>query len=230
MVDTIDTTTDPATAAGSAEVKAMASPWVLGLYGLAGATFVVFAHWAGWFGGPQSAAFLFPLAGTLGGLMPILAAMWAYTAHDALATAMLGAWGAFWIGYAFLTGMIAMGKVAVPGGAFPELAYWFIPMAAITWMGAAAARRVSPALVTVFTLLAAGATLAAIGEGCDVHGITVLAAWIFIVGAVCAWYTATVTMFGESFPRDMLAFARHRMPGRATAQHDVLHPTSHRAG
>jgi len=233
MVEMMSTTTDPATRAGSANIRGMASPWILGLYGLAGATFIVFAHMAGWFGGPQSASFLFPLAAILGGLVPLLAAMWAYAARDGLATAMLGTWGAFWIGYGLLNSIPATEQLLERQGARPELAYWFIPLAAITWMGAAAATRVSRALVTVLTVLSTAATLTAIGEGLGLHGITVLAAWVFIVAAICAWYTSTAIMLGESFASEVLPLGlfREDMSGRTTGQPDIRHPapTSHRA-
>lgn len=234
MVEMMGATTDPTQRAGSAQTARIASPWILGLYGLASATFIVFAQMAGWFGGPQSGGLLLPLAAILGGLVPLLAAMWAYGARDGLATAMLGTWGAFWIGYGLLNWMPATGKLLERQGAFPELAYWFIPLAAITWMGAAAATMVSRALVTVLTLLAAASTLAAIGEGFGLHGITVLAAWVFIAAAICGWYTATGMMLADSFGRDTLplGMVQAEADGHATGQRAIRHPapTPHRAG
>ena len=227
MVEMTTTTTDAVTRVGSAERTWMASPWILGLYGLAGATFIVFAHLAGWFGDPQSVRLLWPLAAVLGGLVPLLAAMWAFAAGDGLATAMLGTWGAFWIGWGLLNRMPDAEKLLQPRGAFPELAYWLIALAAITWMGVAASTMVSRALATVLSVLAAASTLAAIGEGLGVHGLTVLAAWVFVAAAICAWYTSTGMMLAESFGREVLPLGLVR----PEVQVRILRPApTHRAG
>jgi uncharacterized protein len=223
MVEMMSATTDSTARAGSAQLEGRASPWILGLYGLAGATFMGFAHVAGWFGDPQSARLLIPVTAVLGGLVPLLAAMWAYAALDGLATAMLGTWGAFWIGVG-LTALFAPGNPLERPAASPELAYWFIPLAAITWMGAVAATRVSRALVSVLVLLAGASTLAAIGEGLGAHGLTLLGAWVFIAAAICAWYTATAMMIDDSFDRDVLPLGSVRTTPRdhAVGPRDVL--------
>jgi len=70
-----------------------------GLFGFAGATFIVSAHLAGWFGDTNAPEYLFPFAAAFGGIAQFAAAMWAYIARDAVATAMHGTWGAFWIGF-----------------------------------------------------------------------------------------------------------------------------------
>ena len=48
---------------------------------------------------------------------------------------MLGTWGSFWLGYGMLTGLIASGRFTAPAGAFPEMAFWFVAVAAITCDG-----------------------------------------------------------------------------------------------
>jgi succinate-acetate transporter protein len=183
--------------------------WILGLFGLAGATFVMAAHMAGWYGGPESARFIFPFAAVLGGAVPLLAAMWAYEARDALATAMLGVWGAFWAGYGLLHLLVVAGKFSVPVGAFPELSFWFIALAAITWVGAGAAMAESAALTSTLTILAIASTIAAIAEGLGIHRLMLLTGWLFLLGAVCEWYTATAMMFEEMFGREVLPLGRY---------------------
>ena len=211
--------------------RPMASPWILGLYGLAGATFIVAAHSAGWYGGPQSVWLLAPFAAILGGIAQFLAGMWAYAAADGVATAMLGAWGSFWVAYGVLNGLFATGRLAEPKGAFPELALWFIVLAAITWMGAVAATARSAALTIVFGFLAAGSTISAISEGLGNHGLSLLAAWLFIVAAIVAWYTATALMLEETFRRRVLPVG-DRLAGKPEPSTGALHhaPTLHRAG
>ncbi len=196
---------DPTRAAGTAAAPGrIAEPWVLGLYAMAAATFVVGAHIAGWYGGPQSAWALVPFAALLGGLAQFVAAMWAYRVGESLATAMLGTWGAFWMAYAILTAVVASGRLPAPTGAFPELAFWFIALAAITWMGAVAAFRSSGALGAVFGTLAAAATIAVFGEGFGIAALTVLAGWLLVVAAICGWYAATAMLFEDSFGREVL--------------------------
>jgi succinate-acetate transporter protein len=171
----------------------IAVPWVLGLYALAGATFVVAARMAGWYGGSESRFLLLPFAAVLGGLTQLLAGMWAFEAEDTLATAMLGIWGSFWIGYGILQGLFLSGRLVEPAGPFRELGFWFIPLALITWVGVAAAR--SAALAVTLVFLAAGASIAAIANISMHGGLMMLAGWLFIVSSVLAWYTATAMMF-----------------------------------
>lgn len=182
----------------------MASPWILGLFGVAGATFMVATRMAHWYGGPQSDLFLFPFATLLGGLATFLAGMWAYRSRDGLATAMFGTWGCFWLAYGLLTLLVASGRLSLPTGPFREMGFWFIALAAITWAGTAAAGAYSTGLVAVFGFLAAGATIAAIADLVGSGGLNILAGWLLIVGAVCAWYVATAEMLGEAFGREIL--------------------------
>ena len=189
MLD-VTSVSEPTPEAGS---RRIAVPWVLGLYALAGATFVVAARMAGWYGGSESRFLLLPFAAVLGGLTQLLAGMWAFEAEDTLATAMLGIWGSFWIGYGILHGLFLSGRLVEPTGPFRELGFWFIPLALVTWMGAAAARRA--ALAVTFVFLAAGASIAAIANISMHGGLMMLAGWLFIISSVLAWYTATAMMF-----------------------------------
>ena len=83
-------------------LQPIAAPSVLGLFGFAGATFIVASNMAGWWGTPDSGLALAPFAAMFGGLAQFLAGMWAYRARDAIATAMHGTWGSFWLAYGIL--------------------------------------------------------------------------------------------------------------------------------
>src|SRR5581483_2158293 len=204
---------DPVRSSGATTpaFPAVAQPWILGLYGMAGATFIVAAHMAGWYGGPRSAWLLLPFAVVISGVTQFLAGMWAYRAGDALATAMLGTWGSFWMADGLLYAVYATGRVTRPEGALPEIGFWFIALAAITWMGAVAASRTGTALATVFVLLAAGSTVAIFAAGFGIEALTMLAGWLFVIGAICAWYTATAMLFEEVFGREVLPMGRRTM-------------------
>jgi succinate-acetate transporter protein len=196
-------------------LQPIAAPSILGLYGFAGATFMVAANMAGWFGSATSGHFLFPFAAFFGGLAQFAAGMWAYRARDGLATAMHGTWGAFWMGYGVLNLLFSTGTLTPPTGAFPELAYWFIALAAITWVGAWAALAFNGVLTGVLGFLALGSTLAAIGFGTGSTGTTTLAGWSFIASAVIAWYFASAMMLAGTYDRIILPFGGyHKMLNR----------------
>jgi succinate-acetate transporter protein len=198
-------------------LEPIAAPSILGLYGFAGATFIVAARMAGWYGGPESNLFLFPFAAMFGGLAQFLAGMWAYRARDGLATAMHGMWGAFWMGFGLLNLLFVTGYLQEPTGAFPELGFWFIALAAITWMGFVAACAENAALAVVLFLLAGGSTIAAISNILGSHGLTVFAGWWFVVSAIVAWYTASAMMFEATFRRSVLPVGQTRRSAHGPA-------------
>jgi succinate-acetate transporter protein/CBS domain-containing protein len=186
-------------------LQPIAAPSILGLYGFAGATFMVATHMAGWYGAPATTPILLaPFAAFFGGLAQFLAGMWAYRARDGLATAMHGMWGAFWMAYGLLFALAAFHVVTIPTAAFPELAYWFIVLAAITWVGGFAALAANGVLTAVLGFLALGSTLAAIGFGFGNGGVTTLAGWSFIISAVLAFYFASGLMLESSYRRIIL--------------------------
>lgn len=113
-------------------LQPIAAPSILGLYGFAGATFMVAAHMAHWFGTAQTPQVLWPFAAFFGGLAQFLAGMWSYKAPDGVATAMHGMWGSFWMAFGVLWILVAAGKVTVPanGAAFQGLGFWFIVLGA----------------------------------------------------------------------------------------------------
>ena len=187
-------------------LQPVAAPSILGLYGFAGATFMVAAHMAHWFGGAQTNMVLWPFAAFFGGLAQFLAGMWSYKARDGVATAMHGMWGSFWMAFGILWVLVAAGKVTVPanGAAFPALGFWFIVLAAITWAGMAAASAESSVVAAVLGFLAAGSTSAAIGELVGIEGLRILAGWLFIISAIIAWYAATALMMNSAYGRKVM--------------------------
>ncbi len=176
-------------------LQPIAAPSILGLYAFAGSTLIVAAELAGWYGNSRTALFLFPFAAAFGGVAQFAAGMWSYKARDAIATAMHGMWGSFWIGYGILHLLFATGALTAPQGPFPALGFWFIALAWITIMGAIAATAENAALTAVLGTLALGSVFAAIAELLGSDAWTVVAGWTFIVSAVCAWYTASALMF-----------------------------------
>src|SRR5213080_4391519 len=116
-------------------VSPIAAPSVLGLFGFAGATFIVAANMAGWYGSTATPGYLAPFAAFFGGLAQFTAGMWAYRARDAVATAMHGMWGAFWLAWGLLFLLVATGELHAGGTLDTALGFWFIALAAITFSG-----------------------------------------------------------------------------------------------
>lgn len=144
-------------------LQPIAAPSVLGLFGFAGATFMVAANLAGWYGTPLSGVYLLPFAAMFGGIAQFAAGLWAYKARDALATAMHSMWGDFCLAYGLLWLLVATHDITLPAGKFPELAFWFFPLAAITASGAIASIGQNLGITATLTTLAVGAALLGVG-------------------------------------------------------------------
>jgi hypothetical protein len=186
-------------------LQPIAAPSVLGLFGFAGATFIVAAHLAGWYGNTTTELYLAPFAATFGGLAQFTAAMWAYRARDGLATAMHGMWRSFWIAYGILFLLVATGN-ATSGRTFDTaLGMWFLALAAITLSGTLAALlKGSLGLTAVLGTLTAGSAAAAIRLMSGSTGTEHLAGWLFVISALLAWYVATAMMLKAAAGRTVL--------------------------
>jgi succinate-acetate transporter protein len=169
---------------------------VLGLFGFAGATFVVAAHMAGWYGSGSTEGYLFPFAAMFGGLAQFLAGMWAYRARDAVATAMHGMWGSFWLAYGILHLLLATDVLQTGGTLDHALGFWFIALAAITLSGTVGAFLEGNLGVTaVLGFLTAGSAVAAIAFLNSSTGTEHLAGWLFVISSILAWYVGTAMMW-----------------------------------
>jgi uncharacterized protein len=180
-------------------LQPIAAPSILGLYALAGSTLIVAANMAGWYGNPHTALYLIPFTTVFGGIAQFATGMWAYKARDAIATAMHGTWGSFWIGFGILQLLMATGTIPPnAGSSFPALGCWFIALAAITIMGTIAATAKNLALTLTLGTLSLGSIFAALalllGSSPGV-GWEAAAGYTLIVSAICAWYTASALMF-----------------------------------
>ncbi|HEY7334516.1 MAG TPA: GPR1/FUN34/YaaH family transporter [Bryobacteraceae bacterium] len=193
-------------------LQPIAGPSILGLFGLAGATFMVAAHMCHWYGNEMSDIYLFPFAAMFGGIAQFLAAMWAFKARDGVATAVHGTWGSFWIAYGLLAVVMLAGRMPVPASRWPEIGYWFCVVAVVTWSCVAAAAAENKGMVTVLVFLACGSTAAAIGELVGgIEWVIVLSGYLFVVASVAAWYTASALMLNEAFGRTIWGIGRSRV-------------------
>jgi len=89
-----------------------------------------------------------------------------------------------------------------------EFGYWFIVLAAITWVCAGAATAENKSLVTTLIFLAAGSTISAIALLVGSGGLLILAGYLFIICAIAAWYTASALMLNEAFGHEVWGLGR----------------------
>jgi len=197
----------------------VAAPSILGLFGFFAATLLVGSNMAGWWGTAASQTLVFPFALMLGGVAQFLAGMWAYRARDGLATAMHGVWGTFWL--AFGLDQLLVTTRNLPAVTTPHdvsFGFWFIPLAAITGMGALAALARNLGLVAVLAPLATGSGFAAAGFIGGFAWCLTVAGWLFVFAAGFAFYAASALMLKESYGRTVLPTGELRaaanVPGR----------------
>jgi hypothetical protein len=194
-------------------LQPVAAPSILGLFGFAGATFIVAAHMAGWYGNKATPDYLFPFAAFFGGLAQFMAGMWAYRARDAVATAMHGMWGSFWMGFGVLNLLVAAGVLAAGTTMDHALGMWFIALGAITVSGAVGVLlERSLGVTAVLGVLAAGCAFAAVGLLTDTTGLQQAAGWVFVLAAVLAWYVGTAMMLNAAAGRNVLPLFKPDAP------------------
>jgi hypothetical protein len=190
-------------------LQPLAAPSILGYFALAAASFVVGAHAAGWYGNGNTPLYLLTFVALFGGLAQFTAGMWAYRVRDGLATVIHGIWGAFWAAYGLLYLLVATGNLAV-GAVNQNYGFWYIPLAAITGVAVFAALAdnwvLSGTLLvfTVTSVIAAIATLVGDTTWIKVSG------WLFMLGALFAWYLASALLLEGSWRRVILPIGRTR--------------------
>ncbi|MGH9088111.1 MAG: acetate uptake transporter [Acidimicrobiales bacterium] len=185
-----------------------AAPSVLGLFGFSAATLIVAGNIAGWYGpATHSGVYFAPFALVFGGIAQFLAGMWAFKARDALATAMHGMWGSFWIAYGIFWLMVGGKALTLPAGAthyFVSYGMWFVMLGLLTMIGAFAAIGKNLALFSTLGLLAAGSDLLAVGLLSGNTTFAVAAGWVLVASVGAAVYTASALLLAESYGRTIL--------------------------
>lgn len=208
----------------------IAAPSILGLFGFAGATFMVASNLAGWWGTSTSLGIVAPFAATFGGLAQFTAGIWAYRARDGLATAMHGTWGAFWLAFGLFELMISQGLFPASAGTSTAFGFWFIVLCVVTTFGALAALAENLGLFLVLGLLAAGSGLLAAGFIGAISGVVTAGGWVLVASAAAAFYTAGAMMLEQSYGgRVVLPLGRPSLKGNLPT-HQVAFPVQYPSG
>lgn len=212
-------------------LQPIAAPSILGLFGFSLATFMVSTNLAGWYGNAMSPLYLFPLAAVFGGVAQFAAGMWAYRARDGLATAMHGMWGSFWLAYGILWLLVATHDITLPAsGKFMPLAFWFFPLAAITFSGAVASLAENLGLTATLVSLGGGSACLAIGYATGAHGWITTGGWVLFASSICAFYSATAMMWKSSFGRVILPVGRPTVADANIPGRRFTHPIQYAEG
>lgn len=209
----------------------IAAPSILGLFGFAGATFMVASNLAGWWGDALfSPMVLAPFALFFGGGAQLAAGLWAFRARDGLATAMHGLWGSFWLAWGLLTLMAANGLLPVGALRSEAFGFWWIVLAVVTIFGALAALAENLGLFLTLGLLAAGSALLAAGLIGVSHATVQAGGWVLVASAAAAFYTAGAMMLEQSFAgRVVLPLGRWSARGNLPG-HKASEPIAYPAG
>ncbi|GAA5983261.1 hypothetical protein JCM11641_002240 [Rhodosporidiobolus odoratus] len=184
-------------------LKPIAPPAALGLAGFASSTFITSMWIANWWGNDSSPGAFFPFVLFFGGLAQFIAGLMGFPARDTLVTIINTMWGAFWLS----TGTLFFLNTAniVPAQSihahFPELASWFVCLAAFTWSGAIAAFARDLILAACLSCLAIGTTIACclFASGTGVGAGIKAAAYFWMLSSLFAWWRVTVYLQEEAW-------------------------------
>ncbi len=199
----------------------MAAPSIIGLFGFMGATLMVGAWQAGWYGNAATPGLIWPFAIFFGGLAQLVAGFYALRARDGVAVAAHGTWGSFWLGWGILQLLIATHVLpATPlSAANPSMAFWFIVLTLITTMAAIGAMGQSLGVAAVLWTLSAGSALTAAGMYGGALNVTRAGGVLFVISAAIAWLVASAMMFESAFGRTIIPLGKWNkaanIPGRA---------------
>jgi len=209
----------------------MAAPSIVGLFGFMGATLMVGAWQAGWYGSATTPGIIWPFAIFFGGLAQLVAGFYALRARDGVAVAAHGTWGAFWLGWGVLQLLVAT-KVMPPialGTTNTSFAFWFIVLTLITGMAAMAALGHNLGVASVLWTLTAGSALTAAGFYGAGLNVTRAGGWLFVISAAIAWLVASAMMFEGAYGRTIIPLGHYskaaNVPGR-----NATHPLAYSGG
>jgi len=187
----------------SAQRPSIADPVPVGIAGFAMTTFVLSCLNAGFFGGATASAVVLGLAAFYGGLVQLLAGMWAFAKGEVFAAVAFSSYGGFWLSYVFLVKFVAPGLSASVAGDATGL--YLVGWAIFTFYMTIAALRMTGAIVVVFVTLTATYVLLALAElGIATSSLTPIGGYVGITCAVAAWYVAFAHVANATFQKDLV--------------------------
>jgi uncharacterized protein len=185
-------------------MPAIADPVPLGIAGFGMTTFVLSCVNAGFFGGSAAGPVVLGLAVFYGGIVQLLAGLWAFAKGETFAAVAFCSYGGgFWLSYFFLVRYIAPHlSASVAGNATGlYLLAWLI----FTFYMTIAALRTNVAVLWVFITLTATYLLLVLAElGVASSSLLPIAGYVGITCGVAAWYVAFAHVTNATFGRDLI--------------------------
>jgi uncharacterized protein len=168
----------------------IADPVPVGIAGFAMTTFILSCINAGFFGGSAAAPMVLGLAIFYGGLVQLLAGLWAFRRGETfVAVAFCSYGGGFWLSCFFLAYFIA--PHLAPSVAGNAIGLYLIGWAIFTFYMTIAALRTDAAVLWVFITLTATYVLLILAElGIATSTLLPIGGYVGITCGVSAWYVA----------------------------------------
>ncbi len=149
---------------------------------------------------------MLPMVGALalayGGIVQLLAGMWAFIKNDTFAAVALSSYGGFWISFYLLQStFLKQIPGADQGGA---LALYLFAWGVFTFYMWIASTRVSIGVQAVFITLVPTYVLLGLGKALPSATLLHIGGAFGIATAACAWYVSAAIVFKRTFRRDVL--------------------------
>jgi succinate-acetate transporter protein len=167
-------------------------------------TFVLSCLNAGFFGGSAATPMVLGLAIFYGGLVQLLAGLWAFRKGETFAAAAFCSYGGgFWLSYFFLVYFIAPHLPASVAGS--AIGLYLLAWAIFTFYMTIAALRTSGAVLWVFVTLTATYVLLTLAElGIATSSLVPIAGYVGITCGVSAWYVAFAHVTNATFGKELI--------------------------
>jgi len=188
----------------SAGPLSIADPVPVGIAGFGMTTFILSCVNAGFFGGASAAPMVLGLAIFYGGLVQLLAGMWAFRRGETfVAVAFCSYGGGFWLSYFFLTWFIA--PHLSPSVAGNAVGLYLLGWLIFTFYMTIAALKTNLPVLAVFVTLTATYLLLVLAKlGIDPADLLPIAGYVGIACGVTAWYVAFAHVTNATFGRELI--------------------------
>jgi succinate-acetate transporter protein len=161
---------------------------------------------------------ILPMVGALalayGGLVQLLAGMWAFIKNDTFAAVALSSYGGFWISFYLLQNTFL--KQIPVANQKSALALYLFAWGVFTFYMWIASTRVSLGVQAVFVTLVPTYVLLGLGDALPSTLLYHIGGAFGIATAACAWYVSAAIVCNKTFRRDFLPLFETR-----SAQQDV---------
>ena len=159
---------------------------------------------AGFFGGTSATPMVLGLAIFYGGLVQLLAGMWAFRRGETfVAVAFCSYGGGFWLSYFFLVYFIA--PHLAPSVAGNAIGLYLLGWLIFTFYMTIAALKTNAAVLAVFITLTATYLFLVLAEfGINPSDLQPIAGYIGITCGVTAWYVAFAHVTNATFDRELI--------------------------